>query len=98
VRAPDGKEILLGWTTAALAEALTPATRMVDGRSVVDRTGLKGVYEFNLQFDPNPNFLAHRDLPDVFIAVEEQLGLKLEGRKEPFDIIVVDHMEKPSEN
>jgi uncharacterized protein (TIGR03435 family) len=96
--APDGREMLLGWTTAYLAEALTPTTRMLDGRSVVDRTGLKGVYEFNLQFDPNPNFLAHHELPDVFVAVQEQLGLKLEERKEPFDIIVVDHMEKPSAN
>jgi uncharacterized protein (TIGR03435 family) len=96
--APDGKETLAGWTMASLAEALTPTTQLTDGRSVVDRTGLKGVYEFNLQFDPNPSPFAHHDQPDVFIAVEEQLGLKLEERKEAFDIIVVDHMERPSEN
>jgi uncharacterized protein (TIGR03435 family) len=97
--APDGKETLLGWTTGYLADALTLTTQQMDRRRVVDRTGLKGVYEFNLQFDefPNPAF-GHHDQPDVFIAVEEQLGLKLEERKEAFDIIVVDHMEKPSEN
>lgn len=97
--APDGKETLLGWTTGYLADALTLTTQQVDGRRVVDRTGLTGVYEFNLQFDqfPNPAF-GHHDQPDVFIAVQEQLGLKLEERKEPFDIIVVDHMEKPTEN
>jgi uncharacterized protein (TIGR03435 family) len=99
--APDGKETLLGWTTAYLADALTFTTQQLDRRRVVDRTGLKGVYEFNLQFDefPNPNpAVGRHDQPDVFIAVEEQLGLRLEERKEPFDIIVVDHMEKPSEN
>jgi bla regulator protein blaR1 len=97
--APDGKETLLGWTTGYLADALTLTTQQLDGRRVVDRTGLKGVYEFNLQFDefPNPAF-GHHDQPDVFVAVEEQLGLKLEQRKELFDIIVVDHMEKPSAN
>jgi uncharacterized protein (TIGR03435 family) len=98
MRAPDGREMLTGWTMASFADALTPTTRLLDGRSVVDRTGLKGVYEFNLQFDPNPNLLAHGDLPDVFVAVEEQLGLKLKERKEPFDMIVVDHIEKPSQN
>jgi len=98
--APDGKETLLGWTTAYLADALTLTTQQLDRRRVVDRTGLKGVYEFNLQFDefPNVGFGRPHDQPDVFIAVEEQLGLKLEARKEPFDIIVIDHLEKSSEN
>ncbi len=97
--APDGKETLLGWTTAYLADALSLTTLQLDSRRVVDRTGLKGVYEFNLQFDEFPNpAIGRHDQPDVFIAVEEQLGLKLEERKEPFDIIVVDHMEKPSAN
>jgi uncharacterized protein (TIGR03435 family) len=94
----NGKETLRGWTTAYLADVLSVTTQLTDRRSVVDRTGLKGVYDFDLQFDPNPNPLAHHEQPDVFIAVQEQLGLKLEERKEPFDIIVVDHMEKPSKN
>jgi uncharacterized protein (TIGR03435 family) len=94
--APDGQETPLGWSTGYLADALTLTTLQVDGRRVVDRTGLTGVYEFNLQFDEFPRGL--HDLPDVFIAVQEQLGLKLEERKEPFDIIVVDHVEKPSKN
>ncbi len=82
-----------------LADALTFTTQQLDGRRVVDRTGLKGVYEFDLMFDefPNPDFGRH-DQPDVFIAVEEQLGLKLEEQREPFDFVVIDHIEKPSEN
>jgi uncharacterized protein (TIGR03435 family) len=95
----NGKETLRGWTTAHLADVLSITTQQTDRRSVVDRTGLKGVYEFDLEFDPNPNPLAHHEQPDVCIAVQEQLGLKLEERKEAFDIIiVVDHMEKPSAN
>jgi uncharacterized protein (TIGR03435 family) len=94
----NGKETLRGWTTAYLADVLSVTTQQTDRRSVVDRTRLKGLYEFNLEFDPNPNPLAHHEQPDVFVAVQEQLGLKLEERKEPFDIIVVDHMEKPSAN
>ncbi len=97
--APDRKETPLGWSTAYLADMLTLTTQQLDGRRVVDRTGLKGVYEFDLLFDEfsNPAFGRH-DQADVFIAVQEQLGLKPEERKEPFDIIVVDHMEKPAEN
>jgi uncharacterized protein (TIGR03435 family) len=69
VRAPDGQQVLTGWTLASLADALTPTTRLLDGHSAVDRTGLKG-------------FLAHRDIPDVFVAVQEQLGLDWKnGRK-----------------
>jgi uncharacterized protein (TIGR03435 family) len=98
--APDGARTPLGWSTGYLADALSLTTQQVDGRRVVDRTGLKGVYQFNLIFDEFPNVAGNRphDQPDVFVAVQEQLGLKLEERKEPFDIIVVDHMEKPSEN
>lgn len=75
--APDSRETPLGWTTAYLADALSLTTELVDRRRVVDRTGLKGVYEFNLQFDefPNPNpAIGRHDQPDVFVAVSEQLG------------------------
>jgi bla regulator protein blaR1 len=36
--------------------------------------------------------------PDIFTAVQEQLGLKLESEKGPVDVIVIDHIDKPSEN
>jgi uncharacterized protein (TIGR03435 family) len=36
--------------------------------------------------------------PDIFTAVREQLGLKLESHKEPVEVMVIDHIERPSEN
>ena len=72
---------------------------------VVDRTGLKGIYDFTI--DPSA-FLApangaakpdNYDFGDAVIAaVQEQLGFKLERRKELLDITVIDHAERPSEN
>jgi uncharacterized protein (TIGR03435 family) len=69
---------------------------------IVDRTGLEGVYEFDLDFDQFPNqFLnaPHRkNLPDLPAALQQQLGLRLEERKERMEVLVIDHVEKASPN
>ena len=84
---------------------------------MVDKTSLKGEYDFTLQWTPEPgqgspqNFgLAPQpprpegppppDLsgPSIFTAVREQLGLRLVSQKAPVEIIVIDRVEKPSEN
>jgi uncharacterized protein (TIGR03435 family) len=65
---------------------------------VTDVTGLKGKYDFTMSwvFDTSP---ADAGGPDLFGAIQQQLGLKLDRKKEPVDVIVVDHIEKtPSEN
>jgi uncharacterized protein (TIGR03435 family) len=67
------------------------------GHPVVNKTGITGTYDFDLRFspanDPDPN------LPDLFTALQEQLGLKLVPEKVPVDYFVVDHVEKiPTEN
>ena len=36
--------------------------------------------------------------PSIFIAIQEQLGLRLESQKEPVEVLVIDHVEKPSQN
>jgi uncharacterized protein (TIGR03435 family) len=66
---------------------------------VVDATGVPGVFDFKLEWTPNSISPADADTgPSIFTALQRQLGLKLEPRKVPLDIIVVDRAEKPSEN
>jgi len=71
------------------------------GRPIVDMTGMKGAYDVKLEWTPLKKVSAipgdAGDLPEgptFFEAVQEQLGLKLETRKGPMDVIVVDHAEK----
>ncbi len=77
-----------------------------DERPVIDKTGLKGFYDFKLSFLPElppdvnkdnlpPGFL---DRPPIFEALREQLGLKLQPEKGPVPYYVIDHVERPSEN
>ena len=65
-------------------------------RAVVDQTGLTG--HFNLSLKWAPGATADANLPSIFTAVREQLGLKLESTKGPVDVIVIDRAEKPSED
>jgi uncharacterized protein (TIGR03435 family) len=75
-------------------------------RPVVDETGLTGKYDYHLEFAPEnapPNAegaAASGDpAPTLLMAIQDQLGLKLEAKKLPVDIVVVDHIEKtPTEN
>jgi uncharacterized protein (TIGR03435 family) len=82
--------------------ALAMALKSAAGRVVVDRTGLTGKYEFTLEFNLKPSGPDASDddpFPSVFDAVQQQLGLKLEDKKAPFDVLVIDHAEKvPTEN
>jgi uncharacterized protein (TIGR03435 family) len=68
------------------------------GRNVVDKTGITGNYEFELKWTPDELQGAPDAGPSLFTALEEQLGLKLVSAKGPVDVIVIDHIERPSEN
>jgi uncharacterized protein (TIGR03435 family) len=70
------------------------------GRPVLDRTGLTGSYDFTLDWSPDFGGARPPDpgAAELFTALQEQLGLKLELRKEPLEFIVIDHAERPSEN
>ncbi len=94
-------------TAAMLANVLSNQLR----RSVQDETGLKGVFDFELEWEPDTDAQSAgvddasapsadtRTGPSIFTAIEEQLGLKLEPRKGPVEVIVIDHIEStPTEN
>ena len=79
------------------------------GRIVVDQTGLSGRFDFQLQWAPgigeNPLYPGgdpippgDPSLPSIFAAIQEQLGLKLESTRAPVEVLVIDHVEKPSAN
>ena len=62
---------------------------------VVDKTGLEGNFDIKLQWtDSNLS----GDIPTIFTALPEQLGLRLESRKGPVQMLIVDHAERPTEN
>jgi len=73
-------------------------------RTVIDKTGLKGKYDFTLKFAPETAAPSGADngtsddSPSIFAALEEQLGLKLINSKGPVDTLVVEHLEQPTEN
>ena len=80
------------------------------GRTIVNKTGLTGKYSFTLTWSPQmgadmPRAGAEGEAsaatdaaPDLFTAIQEQLGLKLEPTKGPVDVVVIDHLERPGEN
>ena len=91
-----------GLPASALAQAFSgPA-----GRMVVERTGLTGAWDFELNYaaegrgapggaDAAP---ADPNAPSLFTAIQEQLGLKLESTKGPVEVLVIDSVDRPSEN
>jgi uncharacterized protein (TIGR03435 family) len=80
-----------GWiTTAMLSTMLASATERV----VVDRTGLDGRFDVDLEWSPDQTAT---EKPSIFSAVQEQLGLKLEPDRGPVDVVVIDHVERPTE-
>ena len=75
---------------SVFARSLSPTV----GRVVVDRTGLSGVFEFELRWSPEPR--ATFPGPSFFGALQEQLGLKLEPDRAPLEMLVIDHVEPPT--
>jgi uncharacterized protein (TIGR03435 family) len=79
-------------------------------RPVVDKTGLEGKWDFTLKFTPDETQFAgvpvrvppqpadDANAPPLFIAIQEQLGLKLEAEKMQVPVLVIDHVEQPSPN
>ena len=91
-------------SVAMLAEGLQ---KLVLDRPIVDKTGLTGTFDFELHWRPEASQFGGRgaqltsvneDQPDIFTAMQEQLGLKLEPTNGAADVIVVEGATAPSEN
>ena len=95
---------------ATIADFAGTMQSAVLDRPVVDQTGLPGRYDFTLTWTPDefqfgglgikvPPPADNADAPpDLFTAIQQQLGLKLESTKTPAEILVIDRAERPSEN
>jgi bla regulator protein BlaR1 len=107
IRGGNGDVTALGATLAQMAQNF--ANYPVVGRPVKDRTGLPGLYDWHLEFvpaflnGPNPDSPpianpAADSGPNLFTAIQEQLGLKLQGEKAQVEYLVIDHAEQPTED
>jgi uncharacterized protein (TIGR03435 family) len=101
-----GHYVMMGYPMTRFATMLTSPA----GRPVVDKTGLTGVWNIDIQYTPDqppniptgsaplPELLAPPapDAPSLFTAIQEQLGLKLQSGKGAVDVLVIDHIDKPT--
>jgi uncharacterized protein (TIGR03435 family) len=99
-----GRVLAGGTTMANLAQQLS----RINSRIIYDRTGLQGGFDIDLEFTPDPTIYVggapppgaplDPNAPSFFTALEEQLGLKLEATRAPVEVLVIDRMERPTEN
>ena len=94
----------------ATLDEFSKLLRMVLGRPVIDKTGITGRFDLRVEFAREGTELAAIHLvgpppasdpagpPEIFTALQEQLGLRLESGRGPVDTLVIDHIERPSEN
>lgn len=103
MRMAPNQVIAGGVPLAPITQVLSQLTQRV----VIDRTGLEGNFDIDLTFTPDrmpqgppppgvqiPSFDPHG--PSLFTAVQEQLGLKLESERAPIEVLVIDHVERPT--
>jgi uncharacterized protein (TIGR03435 family) len=89
---------------ASIGDFIGELQRIVMDRPIVDQTGLAGVYNIQIAFTrEEPDMLGTTQLPDtaapnLFNALQQQLGLRLQGMKAPVDVIVIDHAKPPGDN
>jgi uncharacterized protein (TIGR03435 family) len=81
----------------SMADLVTSLARITH-RTVLDRTGITGEFTFNIDYAPFDGAPAGSSAPSIFAAIEEQLGLKLEGSRATVEVFVIDRLERPSEN
>jgi uncharacterized protein (TIGR03435 family) len=105
---PNGLKLVL--SNATVRDFTSFLQMMVLDRPVVDQTGIAGRYDLTVMFTPDESqFNGHPPrvwtptdgvelAPDLYDAIQQQLGLKLTQEKAPVDVVAIDHVEKPSAN
>jgi uncharacterized protein (TIGR03435 family) len=101
-----GARIVLPARNATMAQFAAMMNRAVLDRPLVDQTGLTGKYDFDLEWTPDetqfggqlPQGMPEHPKPDLFAAVQQQLGLKLEATRGSIQALVIEKVERPSEN
>jgi uncharacterized protein (TIGR03435 family) len=106
--APNGIKAVL--TNATTADFTVFLQLLVLDRPVVDQTGIQGRYDITVTFTPDDSQFNGRPpkgspppegiepAPDLYSAIEQQLGMKLAAEKTQVDVIAIDHVEKPTPN
>jgi len=89
-RSNSGRMFLAGFTMNALTQALV----VIAGRQVINTTGLEGRFDIELEWGT----LDNPDAPSIFTAVQEQLGLRLDSRRAPVEVVIVERAEPPTPN
>ena len=100
------QRIVMPARNATMSDLARLMQRAILDRPVVDKTGLSGRYDFDLEWAPDetqfggevPVASADAPSPPLFSAIQQQLGLKLEATKGPVAALVVDKVERPSAN
>ena len=83
---------------------LSGTISMVLNRPVIDKTGLSGTFDVHLRWTPEPGEVGNSDTPfennsgSIFSVLQEKLGLKLRKATGSVDVLVIDHVERPSTN
>lgn len=93
-RVEDGNFVFRDTSMPEFGEKLSQF-REID-RPVVDRTGIKGVFDITLKGAASA--MLQPDGPSIFTLIQEQLGLKFVSTKALIEVLVIDHAEKPSVN
>lgn len=100
------QRILLPARNVSMSDFVSVMQRAILDRPVVDKTGLTGRYDFNLEWAPDESQFggdvgsapSDANIPPFFTAIQQQLGLRLEATRGPIETIVIDHAEHPSAN
>jgi uncharacterized protein (TIGR03435 family) len=94
----------------ATLDEFSKTLRILVDRPVIDKTGIIGRFDIRVKFSREGTALEGIRLngpshtadpagpPSIFVALQEELGLKLESGRGPVDTLVIDHIEKPSGN